>query len=185
MKRQLSLLILLGLGLGLTVFVWAENAASPPAAPASASTAGNPWADKEQATALIRSYLERRQLEATFDAGKEYPVFNVPVKMTNASHNLRIIIDVDKQLVYIFLNRYLVAKPDNAGLPKILQRLMEKNWDLNIGKFEWDKTDGEIRFSYTFTTENGIGYESFSAIIDTLLNTGDKLWPELRSLAGN
>ena len=59
---------------------------------------------------------------------------------------------------------------------------MEENWNLNIGKFEWDKTDGEIRLSYCFTTENGIGYEAFSAIVTTLTETGDKLWPELHAL---
>ena len=59
---------------------------------------------------------------------------------------------------------------------------MVENWNLNIGKFEWDKTDGEIRYSYCFTTENGLGYESFNAIVLTITRTGDKLWPELKAL---
>ena len=49
---------------------------------------------------------------------------------------------------------------------------------MNVGKFEWDMSDGEIRYSYCFTTENGVGYEAFSAIIATITQTGDKLWPE-------
>ena len=183
MKRQVHLLILLCLiGVCMCAFGHADDATSQPAGPSTGSIANNPWADKEQAVALIRSYLERQKLEATLDTSKEYPRFDVPIKMTNATHHLRIVIDAKRQLVYLFLNRYLEAKPDSAGLPKVLQRLMEENWNLNIGKFEWDKTDGEIRFSYCFTTENGIGYEAFEAIVLTIAQTGDRLWPELHGL---
>jgi len=59
---------------------------------------------------------------------------------------------------------------------------MRYNWRVNIGKFEWDKTDGEIRYSYTFTTENGLGFEAFDAIYFALLKLGDELWPGFMEL---
>jgi hypothetical protein len=156
--------------------------AAPPA-PAAAA-ANNNWADNDQAAGLVAGYLQRMNIDAKRDSSQDFPVFNATVKKANATHRLRIVVDGKRNMVYLFLNRYLTIKSDDAALPRVLQRLMEKNWDLNIGKFEWDKSDGEVRFSYCFTTENGIGYEAFEAIVTTLLDTGDKHWPELHGLTG-
>ncbi len=162
----------------------AAGAAPEAASPEIGSTANNPWADNEQAIALIQGYLDRMKLDYATDKTGDYPVVNFSINMTNATHRVRIVVDGKRQLVYIFLNHYLNAKPGSDKLPAVLQRLMEENWNLNIGKFEWDKTDGEIRYSYCFTTENGLGYESFNAIVLTMVRTGDKLWPDLKALTG-
>ena len=134
----------------------------------------------ENALALMKSYLERMKLTYDVDTSKEYPVLNCKMKMDNATHVLRIVIDSKRQLVYLFLNRYLSAPVDSPTLPQVLRALMEQNWKLNIGKYEWDPSDGEIRFSYCFTTENGVGFEAFEAIVLTIAQTGDRLWPELK-----
>ena len=101
---------------------------------------------------------------------------------TNATHLVRVVIDARRGLVYIFLNRYLALPNDDPARDAVLRELMKLNWSLNIGKFEWDPSDGEVRFSYCFTTENGVGYEAFDAVVRTLLQTGDRLWPELKRL---
>ena len=136
----------------------------------------------ENALSLIRSYMDRMDLKYDVDTSGDYPVLNCPVKMDNATHQLRIVIDTKTQLVYLFLNRYLMAPQNSRTLPRVLRALMERNWDLNIGKFEWDKSDGEVRLSYTFTTENGVGFEAFEAIVLTLVGTGDRLYPDLKKV---
>jgi hypothetical protein len=160
-------------------------AAQPPEPPpAAAAAVDGSWADNDKATALVGEYLRRLDFPYTQEASQGYPLLKVKAKRANATHHLHIVIDGPRQMVYLFLNRYLTVKPDDPALPKVLQRLMQENWNLNIGKFEWDKTDGEIRFSYCFTTENGVGFEAFGAIVKTLLETGDKFWPELHALTG-
>ena len=124
------------------------------------------------------------ELKYEVDTSDNYPVFTAPVKMDNATHRLRIVIDTERELVYMFLNRYLSVPEDHPNLNAILKALMDYNWQLNVGKMEWDKTDGEVRYSFTFTTENGVGFEAFEAIVTSLLGTGDKLWPELSKLSG-
>ena len=137
---------------------------------------------KENALALVKSYLERMKFTYDVDTTGKYPILTATMKMDNATHHLRIVIDTERQLVYLFLNRYLVAPKDHPNLEAVLQALMDQNWKLNIGKYEWDNTDGEIRLSYCFTTENGVGFEAFEAIVLTLVQTGDRLWPELKKL---
>ena len=186
MKRQVNFIVLLFL---ITIWIWpsANAADSTPQAvgPASSSALPGPWVDTEQAAVLLQDYFKRLKLDVTLVPNQELKTFkvNTPIRMVNASHILYAIIDTNRSFVYLYLNRYMMAKPGSPGLSKLLQRLMEENYNLNVGKFEWDKSDGEVRFSYTFTTENGLGYEAFSAIVETLLKTGDRFWPELHGLA--
>jgi len=139
----------------------------------------------ENALALIKSYLDRMELkhEVSVEEGKS-PAIGLIMKMDNRQHQVGIVIDAQRQLVYIYINRYLSAPTDHPDIGTILTALMDLNWKLNVGKFEWDKNDGEVRYSYTFTTENGVGFEAFEAIFSTLLSVGDKLWPELSKLTG-
>lgn len=140
----------------------------------------------ENAVALLSSYLDRMGRKYTVDTSRKWPLIELaPVRVEHATHYLRIVIDVERQLVYVFVNRLITVPVNHPRLAEILQRLMELNWQLNVGKFEWDKTDGEVRYSYTFTTENGLGFEAFEAIVLTLLKTADDLWPELSKLAGS
>jgi thiol-disulfide isomerase/thioredoxin len=166
-------------------FLAKAAAAGPePSSPAAGSADNNPWSDNDKAMAVLKDYLGRMKMEFTTGMSGDDPLIKISIKMTNATHHMRIVVDGKKDLVYIFLNRYLSSKPGSDKLPAVLQRLMEENWNLNVGKFEWDKTDGEIRYSYCFSTENGIGYEAFNAVVSTLEQTADKLWPELKALTG-
>ena len=158
-----------------------EKPVSPPSV---ASASCRSFASNEETTATIKTYLERMKYPPVLLPPRfEYPVLSARVKMPNATHEIRAIIDEGKRIVYIYFNRYLSIPKDHPNRNQVLQALMEQNWKLNIGRYEWDSEDGEVRFSYTFTTENGIGFEAFEAIVKTLLGTGDKLWPELSNLA--
>jgi len=136
----------------------------------------------KNAVALLTSYLERMDVEYEVKTDGEYPYIRTEWKMKNAVHHPCVIIDTKREIVYLYLNRYLSAPPDHPKLAEILRTLMRYNWRVNIGKFEWDKTDGEIRYSYTFTTENGLGFEAFDAIYFALLKLGDELWPAFMEL---
>jgi hypothetical protein len=169
-----------------SVGVPADGAPSPPSGAAGAPVAANPWLDKAQAEARVRDYLTRMKIDSPVETmtTEGNPMLAFTKTMKNATHQVRILVNPELKQVYIFLNRYLTAKPDSAALPQVLQRLMEENWNWNVGKFEWDKSDGEIRYSYCFTTENGVGFEAFEATMLTLLQRGDEMWPELRKLTG-
>lgn len=138
----------------------------------------------KNAVALVSGYLDRMGRGYKVEQRDRYPVIALDgVRVEHATHYLRIVIDAEKQLVYMFVNRYISVPEDHPRLAEIHRRLMELNWDLNIGKFEWDKSDGETRLSYCFTTENGVGFEAFEAIVLTLLKTADDFWPELSEMA--
>jgi hypothetical protein len=150
---------------------------------ASAPGACQRFTSRDQAFTVLRGYLDRMKLASKMvETADDTTVLDVTLEMENATHHLRIVVDTERDMVYLFLNRYLTLPKESPSRNAVFQELMQKNWDLNIGEFEWDPSDGEVRLSYTFTTENGLGYEAFEAIVGTLAKTGDRLWPELKAM---
>ncbi len=136
----------------------------------------------ENAVALLSEYLDRMEVKYEVKNDLEHPLITTEITLQNAVHHPNIVVDADRELVYLYLNRYLMAPPDQANIDTVLRTLMDYNWRVNIGKFEWDKSDGEVRFSHVFTTENGLGFEAFEAMYFALARLGDQLWPELKAI---
>lgn len=99
-----------------------------------------------------------------------------------ADYDMFILVDQQHAFVYISLARYLQVPRDHPSFPAILTRLMEINWDLLLGKFEWNPNDGEVRVAFTFTTENGLGQKALGAAISAILDVADKHYIELHAL---
>ena len=131
---------------------------------------------------LIASYLDKMGYVYTTDETEERSEISLTMRGENNQYDLRIFIDDDRKIAYMCVNRFLICPTSHPRLPQILQRLMELNWKLLVGKYEWDKNDGEVRLSYTFSTENSVGYEAFVACFQVLVMTADSDYPELMSL---
>ncbi|NSW56826.1 MAG: trypsin-like peptidase domain-containing protein [Armatimonadetes bacterium] len=136
----------------------------------------------KNAVALLSEYLDRMQVKYEVKTDLQHPLITTEITLENAVHHPNIVVDANRELVYLYLNRYLMAPPDQANIDTVLRTLMDYNWRVNIGKFEWDKSDGEVRFSQIFTTENGLGFEAFEAMYFALARLGDQLWPELKAI---
>lgn len=49
-----------------------------------------------------------------------------------------------------------------------LEKICLLNWNTIFGKYEINPETGEVSVSYVFSTENGIGFEAFEAVISVL-----------------
>ena len=52
-----------------------------------------------------------------------------------------------------------------------LEVLSDLNWNYTFVKFSADPETGEVSVSYTFSTENGVGFEAFSAMMYVMIAT--------------
>jgi len=162
--------------------VWAQEEPMPP-------PSGEVPADETQAIAkdvvtveTITSYLDRMNYVYKLDKSVKVPEIELLMRGENGNYQLRIFIDDPRKVVYMCINRLMTIPDSHPRKSAVLQRLMELNWQLLIGKYEWDKTDGETRLSYTFSTENGLGYEAFVACFQLLVLTADRDYPKLMRL---
>lgn len=58
-----------------------------------------------------------------------------------------------------------------AGRLQALELIANLNSTYPFVKFEADPSTGEVMCTYTFTTENGIGFEAFTAMISVIFST--------------
>ena len=60
-----------------------------------------------------------------------------------------------------------------------LEVIAQLNWDNTWVKFVSDPETGDVSAMYTFSTENGLGYDSFAVMLNLLLGTVDENWDTL------
>lgn len=153
------------------------------AQPAEKALPGKETAPKEAVTAgVIASYLDKMGYVYEISTADNVPEMSLTMRGENNQYDMRIFIDDERKVVYVCVNRLLYCPVSQPRHALMMQRLMELNWKLLVGKYEWDKADGEVRLSYTFSTENGLGYEAFTACFQALVMTADQHYPELMKL---
>lgn len=130
--------------------------------------------------AYLANYLD--QMELKYERDEERGAAHMVMVGDNGKFDTHVLCDPDTALAFIIISDYLSVPPDHRNCDKVLRRLMELNWALNVGKFEWDSEDGEVRFTFCFSTENGIGYEAFQAVFGTMVTTADDRIEELQKL---
>lgn len=84
--------------------------------------------------------------------------------------------------VYMYIERYLSAPTSAASTPAVLRRLMELNWALLVGKFEWNATDGEVRLAITINTDSNFDRRAFRSSIRAIGQLADRYHGELSRL---
>jgi hypothetical protein len=87
--------------------------------------------------------------------------------------------------VYLYAERYLTLPSDHARTPAVLRRLMELNWDLLAGKFEWNPRSGEVRLSAVLSTDSNFDRRAFRSLVHALEVTCARYDRELRALSAN
>jgi hypothetical protein len=101
--------------------------------------------------------------------GREFPVHMVYSDRTDT--------------IYLYVERYLEAPADADGTPALLRRLMELNWTVLLGKFEWDPTDGEVRLAMVLNTDSNFDRRAFRSAVRGIGQLADRYYGELQRLA--
>jgi len=71
---------------------------------------------------------------------------------------------------------------EEPGRTAALETLAQLNWNNTWVKFAHDPASGEVSAMYTFSTESGLGYESFTVMINLLLGSVDENWDTLADM---
>jgi len=75
-----------------------------------------------------------------------------------------------------------VLPETGAARAAAFAKLAELNATYPFVKFEHDLTTGEVICTYTFSTENGVGIEAFSAMLQVIFGTIDETAADLATL---
>lgn len=86
--------------------------------------------------------------------------------------------------IYVFFEHYATLRADAPNVAAVSRRLLEMNWEMLIGKFEWSPTSGEIRLSTVLHTDSNFDRRAFRSIVHSMLRLADRYANELTQLTG-
>ena len=107
----------------------------------------------------------------------------VQAKAKGAVYDVLVKVDPEHRLVYVALTDLMPLRASDPAADAVCRKIASMNYDLTLGKLEWNEEGAEVRLSYSFTTENGLGREAFTGLLGTLLLQAGPARAELRAAA--
>jgi hypothetical protein len=198
--RQRALGVLL-LFLGIAIGRLSSNAAvsaqaGAPRAAAAAQQAGTEDdpartvaevpAGQPRYLAALRAEIEAMGLDGACeadDAQRAHCAVVVRGEVSRRTFDLRMAYSDVTDTVYFYVDHYLMARADAPTTDPLLRHLMELNWRLLVGKFEWDPSDGEVRLAMVMNTDSNFDRRTFRSLVRALQDQADRFYPELTRVA--
>lgn len=87
--------------------------------------------------------------------------------------------------VYVYLDRYATLRPEGADAAPAMRRLLEMNWEMLIGKFEWSPGTGEVRLGTVLHTDSNFDRRAFRGAVRALLRLGERYADEVSRLTAS
>lgn len=201
-QRALGVLLLVvGFAIGrisATSAVRAQEGDAPAPAPDPAAALGSGTEDaparavgtvpagQPRYLAALRAEIEAMGLDGACDADdaqRAHCAVVVRGEVSRRTFDLRMAYSDVTDTVYFYVDHYLVARADAPTTDALLRHLMELNWRLLVGKFEWDPSDGEVRIAMVMNTDSNFDRRAFRSLVRALQDQADRLYPELTRLA--
>jgi len=101
---------------------------------------------------------------------------------TNRGYEVHLSYSDVTDTIYAYVDRYLVVTSEGAHTDVVMRRLMELNWTMLMGKFEWDPTDGEVRLAMILNTDSNFDRRAFRSTVRALTSLADRHYGELNRL---
>ena len=128
-------------------------------------TAASPAA-KGITVAEVRGYLEKMGGACRVVGDAE---IRSEARAGGVAYSLLVKVDPARYLVYLAIDDFFPLAEKAAARAKVTDRMATLNYEMAIGKLEWDAQGGQVQLSHSFSTEDGLGYRTFSGVLATLL----------------
>lgn len=134
----------------------------------------------------LRNEIEAMGLDGACDADDAQRAHCAVVLRGEASRrtfDLRMAYSDVTDTVYLYVDHYLTARAESATTDALLRHLMELNWRMLVGKFEWDPSDGEVRLAMVMNTDSNFDRRTFRSLVRAIQDQADRLYAELTRVA--
>jgi hypothetical protein len=84
--------------------------------------------------------------------------------------------------IYVYLDRYATLRAEGPEVAAAQRRLLEMNWEMLVGKFEWSPTQGEVRLGTVLHTDSNFDRRAFRGAVRALLRVGERYADEVSRL---
>ncbi len=131
---------------------------------------------------MIAGYLDQLGDELLYERTENEFMLLAEIEDGSQIPYLYILVDPEMEgCLLVALTPGLVPE-SGAERTAALETIAQLNWNNTWVKFAVDPETGEVSAMYTFSTEDGLGYESFTVMINLLLGTVDDTWETLSTI---
>lgn len=195
------LLVLAAFGFGRLTADGSVFAQEAPPTPIAATAANTPAAGTEDAPtqavdavpagqprylAAMRTELQALGVEgacAADDPQRAHCDVRLQGETSQRPFDVRMVYSDATDTIYFYIDHYLTAPADAPTTDALLRHLMELNWRMLVGKFEWDASNGDVRIAMIMNTDSNFDRRSFRSIVRSLQEQADRLYAELNRIA--
>ena len=123
--------------------------------------------------------LDEREVQ--YEPNEEYETIRTDIRGEAASYRVVAHVDADQELFQIF--GYSPLGIPEGCRPAIAEAVARANFGLQVGKFELDVNDGDLRFQAAqIMTDNTVGEEVIDRLIGTTIAMLDRYLPAFLSV---
>lgn len=144
-----------------------------------------PAASEPRYLPAIRAELEAMRIPAdceTVSPTRANCVFRQSGRTSAREFTIHAEYSDETDTIYFYVERYLVVRADTPNTTRVLRRLMELNWNLLVGKLEWDSQSGEVRLAMVLNTDSNFDRRAFRSMVRGMTLIADRYWSELDRL---
>ena len=165
-----------------------QASAAPPSNPTSASA--QPRYLTQMQAELQAMGLSPQCASANAQAGSCTTRASAPPAAANGQpSNRRFVLslqyDDNSDTIYVYVDHYALLHGDAQNAGQVFRRLLELNWEMLIGRFEWSSASGEIRLSAVMNTDSNFDRRAFRGVVRSVLRLADRYADEIARLTGN
>ncbi|HHN47079.1 MAG TPA: hypothetical protein ENN09_06525 [Planctomycetes bacterium] len=128
---------------------------------------------KKLSLELLLGYLGRWEIKhMEINQERKLVMFDVRYENMPMRFTMSIAGDKDNMLV-VSVRNVVTLKEDNPGFLAALKIMAVENYNIIVGCWGWDPSDGEVTLDYTFVAASGLAYADFETVLDAMLSIAE------------
>jgi hypothetical protein len=103
----------------------------------------------------------------------------------NSEHEIRLWYNAGTRTIYVFVNRFAEASMNSAAAPVLLRHAAAASRVAEIGRFEWDARNGELRLSTVLNVDSNMDRRALRNLLRLVQAAVDQFAPHFAAIAEN
>lgn len=112
------------------------------------------------------------------DLREDVHLFELGFGLENCSIRMKVYVETEPDVCRI--DAILPITADATYVYPLCKLLAKENYSFRYGAFQYDESDGEITFRYSFSTMAGLNAEVFTKMFLIVANTADDSYPQIK-----
>ncbi|MCK4806581.1 MAG: YbjN domain-containing protein [Candidatus Aegiribacteria sp.] len=131
---------------------------------------------------IIEGYLDQIGEELIYERAENEFILIAEAEDGSSIPYMYILVDPEMEGCLLVALTPGIVPESGTERTAALETIAQLNWNNTWVKFAIDPESGDVSAMYTFSTEDGLGYESFTVMINILLGTVDENWEILSNI---